>query len=61
MFSKYKLSLLLHKLHNDKFPVNEWIHFNFDQILTTRQQHFEISRNYNMKVGKNAIANRLKL
>ena len=60
MFCKYKLSLLLHKLSNDKFPVDDWTHLNFDQILTTRQQNFVISCNYNMKVGKNAIANRLK-
>jgi hypothetical protein len=60
MFSRYKLSLLLHKLYNDQFPIDEWTHLNFDQILTTRQQNFVITRNHNMRVGKNAIANRLK-
>ena len=60
MFCKYKLSLLLHKLQNNHFPVNEWVHLNFNQILTTRQHNFEISRDYNLRVGLNAIANRLK-
>lgn len=60
MFCKYKLSLLLHKLYNDRFPTNEWLHLNFDQIMTTRQHNFEVSRNYNYRVGLNAMVNRLQ-
>ena len=60
MFCKYKLSLLLHKLYNDSFPANEWLHLNFDQIMTTRQHNFEVSRNYNYRVGLNAMVNRLQ-
>jgi hypothetical protein len=52
MFCIYKLSLLLHKLYNDKFPIEEWTHLNLEQILTTRQTHFKITHNHNLMVGK---------
>jgi hypothetical protein len=59
MFCKYKLSLMLHKLYNNHFPLNEWVHLNFNQILTTRQQTFEILRDFNLRVGLNVVTNRL--
>jgi hypothetical protein len=55
MFCVYKLSLLLHKLYNNKFPIEEWTHLNFEQILTTRQTHFKITHNHNLMESKNAI------
>jgi hypothetical protein len=60
MFCIYKLSLLLHKLYNDKFSIEEETHLNFEQILTTRQLHFQITCNRNLMVGKNAITTRLQ-
>jgi hypothetical protein len=60
MFCIYKLYLMLRKLYNDKFPIDEWTHLNFEQILTTRQWHFQITHNHNLMIGKNAITNRLQ-
>ena len=59
MFCTYKLSLLLHKLYNNEYPIEEWTFLNFEQILTSRQTHFKITNNHNLLVGKNAITNRL--
>ena len=59
MFGNYKLALLLHKLYNSKIPSEEWLHLNFDQILTTRQTHFMTNVNINCVTGKNALTNRL--
>jgi hypothetical protein len=59
MFCTYKLCLLLHKLYNNEYPLEEWTYPNFEQILTSRQTHFKITNNHNLIVGKNAITNRL--
>jgi hypothetical protein len=52
MFCMYKLSLLSHKNVQSKFLIIEWTYLNFDQILATRQSHFQMSRNYNLMVDK---------
>ena len=59
MFCTYKLCLLLYKLYNNEYPLEEWTFLNFEQILTSRQTHFKITNNHNLIVGKNAITNRL--
>jgi hypothetical protein len=59
MFCTYKLCLLLYKLYNNEYPIEEWTYLNFEQILTSRQTHFKITNNHNLIVGKNAITNRL--
>ena len=46
-FCLFKLADL-HKTNNDKFPIQEWSHLNFDQVLTK-----------NLLVGKNAVTNKL--
>jgi hypothetical protein len=46
-------------LYNSKIPSEEWLHLNFDQILTTRQIHFMTTVNFNCVTGKNALTNRL--
>jgi hypothetical protein len=57
----YKLSLLLNKLYNYKFNIEEWTHFNFEHILTTRPSQFEITQhNHNFMAGKNVITNKLQ-
>ena len=37
----------------------EWVHLNFNQILTSRQTTFMANKNNRKKVGLNAIANRI--
>ena len=55
----YKLAIILHKHYNDKFPVTDWIELNFNQILTSRQTHFEITKYNKCKVGNNKLASSL--
>ena len=59
MFCTYKLCLLIHKLYNNEYPLEEWTYLNFEQILTSTQTQFKITNNNNLMVGKNAITNRL--
>ena len=37
----------------------EWLHLNQNQILTSRQTHFKILKSHLLRVGLDAIANRL--
>ena len=55
---KYNLGIQLYKLYNSKEHSLEWIHLNHNQILTSRQTHFEILKSNSLKVGLNALANR---
>jgi hypothetical protein len=48
------------KLYNDKFLLEKCNQLNFEQILTTRQSHFQITSNRNLMDVKNAITNRLQ-
>ena len=56
---KYKHALLLYKLYNCVDTTIDWVHLNFQQILTGRQLNFIVSRNNNYKIGCNLICNRL--
>ena len=53
----YNLGIQLFKLYNSKEHSLEWLHFNHNQILTSRQTHFKIMRSNHLKVGLNALAN----
>ena len=57
----YKHALLLFKVYNYKIPSIEWTHLNFQQILTSRQSLFKTMKNSKLKIGNNALANRLTL
>ena len=58
MICKYKLALSLNKTFNDQLPYNEWLHLNFNQIITSRHVMFITLKNNNKKVGINCLANR---
>ena len=59
MYCKYKGALQIFKLCNEDTPEDEWIHLNFDIINTTRQQFFEVRLNHRLRVGRNALCNKL--
>ena len=58
-FSKYKHALLLYNLYNFQQPPKDWLSLNLNQVLTSRQTHFEIIRDQNYKIGSNKISNRI--
>ena len=57
----YKHANTLFKLYNQQLNSIEFAALNFDQIITSRQTKFLISKNNNLKVGTNAICNRLNV
>ena len=57
----YKHAILLHKLYNTHQPQTDWIELNFNQILTSRQKHFQAIKNNNFNVGFNLLATRLSV
>ena len=58
-FSKYKHALLLFNLYNSQQPPKDWVSLNLNQVLTSRQTHFETLRDQNYKIGANIISNRI--
>ena len=54
----YLHALLLYKLINSNSHTCEWVHLNFNQILTSRQTTFMATKNNRKTVGLNACANR---
>ena len=60
-FMSYKTAIQLHKLYNNDNPSLDWISLNFDQILTTRQTVFLISKTNKTKVGLNILPNRFSI
>ena len=58
-FYKYRHALLLYKIFNDRFPVNDWLDLNFQMINTRRQKLFEIQNLSVYKVGNNTLSYRL--
>ena len=56
---KYNLGIQLYKLYNTREHSLEWLHLNQNQILTSRQINFEILKSNSLRVGLNALANRL--
>ena len=41
---EYKHAILLHKLYNEQMPVSDWVELNFNQVLTSRQTHFKVTK-----------------
>ena len=60
-FMKYKIAIQLHKLYNTTNQSLDWISLNFDQILTTQQTKFLISKSNKHKVGLNILPNRFSV
>ena len=60
-FMPYKLAIQLHKLYNVGNFSLDWIALNFDQILTSRQTNFLISKSNKHKVGMNILPNRFSV
>ena len=58
MISEYKCALQLFKTFNECLPINEWVHMNFDQVITSRQTKFQINRSNRTKIGKHSMCNR---
>ena len=56
----YKHSIVLHKLYNFKQPEVEWTALNLQQILTSRQTKFSITKTNKGKVGNNILENHLQ-
>ena len=57
----YKLAIQLHRLYNSQTYTNEWVHLNFNQVLTSRQTTFFTHKTNSNKVGMNALSNRLHI
>ena len=55
------MAIQLHKLYNTNDQSLDWISLNFDQILTSRQTTFMISKTNKTKIGLNTMANRLSI
>ena len=58
-FLNYKHAILLYNVYNSHQPPQDWLSLNFNQILTRRQNNFEVVKAMNFKVGFNMISNRL--
>ena len=57
----YKIAVQLQKLYNANDQSLDWIGLNLNQILTTKQTFFFISKSNSAKVGLNILANRLSV
>ena len=55
----YKHAILLYKLYNSIDTTQEWVNLNFQQILTSRQVNFVISKTNGYKIGLNLVCNRI--
>ena len=55
----YKHAILLFKLYKDTSNSLEWVALNFNQMLTSCSQLFNILKDNKLKLGLNALANRL--
>ena len=60
-FMTYKLAIQLYKLYNENVQSLDWLNLNYNQILTSRQTTFMISKSHKTKTGLNMITNRLSI
>ena len=60
-FMSYKVAIQLYKLYNATNPSLDWVILNYNQILTTRQTKFLISKSNKNKVGLNILPKRLSV
>jgi hypothetical protein len=58
-FMIFKHAILLHKLYNQRQPMTEWTHLNFQHKFTVRQGLFQIAKTNNYKIGECILVNRL--
>ena len=58
MLSDYKCALQLYKTYNHCLPMNEWLHLNIDQVITSRQTRFQINRSSRTRIGRHSMCNR---
>ena len=58
MLSDYKCALQLYKTYNHCLPMNEWLHLNIDQVITSRQIRFQINRSSRTRIGRHSMCNR---
>ena len=57
--ARYKLALQLYKTISNQCPTQDWISINLNNINTTRQKTFAINSTNRLRVGNNALSNRL--
>jgi hypothetical protein len=60
-FVIFKHAILLHKLYNQKQPMREWTHLNFQHQFTVRRGLFDVAKTNNYKIGECILANRLSV
>ena len=56
--SNYKHALQLYKLYNSNTMTDDWISLNLQQNFHRRNEHFQIFKIANYKVGRNLMTNR---
>ena len=56
---EYKLGIQIYKLYNTREHSLEWLNLNQNQILTSRQDTFATLKSNSLRVGLNALANRI--
>ena len=57
----YKHAILLYKVWNDTIYSKQWLALNFQQNFNERVNTVNVFETSNLKVGKNIVANRLKI
>ena len=55
----YNLGIQLYKLYNTREHSLEWLQLDQNQILTSWQTHFQILRSNSLRIGLNALADRI--
>ena len=60
-FSKYRLSIQLHKIYNGTSSNEDWIDMNYQQNFNARNGKFHITDTSRLKIGINIMSNRLKV
>ena len=58
---QYKLSIQLYKVYNGDNMNDDWQDMNVQQNFNARNNSFQISDYSRLKVGKNVLANRLRI
>ena len=58
---QYKLSIQLYKVYNGDNMNDDWQDMNVQQNFNARNNLFQISDYSKLKVGKNVLANRLRI
>ena len=59
--TKYRHSLILHKVHNDQNQGSDWVSINCNQNFNSRQQNIFFFTTNSYKIGNNLFAYRLSI